>query len=254
MLTRLTRLEVDGFRSLHGVVLCPRKLEVVLDAGGTATRDLVALFTLLKELAEGRLQQHLSPQDVLNGECVRLTVEVDSNPYWLELRRCPDGLWRVAREEFFFWQGLGVLFIDPEKDPPREEATLSTRVDPALEPTPPAGEDDSDKEGRYLGTVISGCLWTLRQFLRGFRVQPAGAFDPAAAGSFLFLEDPGLELAAESLGVRVQSAREASAHSQVLLCTPSTFLADAFAREEVIRADTSEGVSRFLPLVPRQDG
>ncbi len=250
MLTRLTQLEVEGFRSLSGVLLSWRKLAVILDAGGTATRELVALFTLLKELAEGRLQQHLSRQEVLDGEFVRLTVEVDDSPYKVELRCFPDGRWRIVREEYDYWQGLDLLLIDPERHPPREESVLSAQEAPVLDSTPPVGEDSVDAEGRFLGEAMSGCLWSVRQFLRGFRIQPAGAFEAAAPGSFLFLEEPGLDLPAEELEARVQSARAASAHSQVLLCTPSVSLADAFAREEVIRVDTAEGVSRFVPLVP----
>jgi hypothetical protein len=250
MLTRLTRLEVDGFRSLRGVVLCPRPLEVVLDAEGTATRDFVALFEMLRELAEGRLQQHLSRNGVSTRDSVRVELGVHFDRYGVELQCSADGIWRISREELALQAGVSWCLTDPAKDAPREESMFPTYAARKPEPTTPGSSGDA--EGEWLGFVVSEALWTVRQFLRGFRVQPAEDFTEAD-DSFLFLEEPSPDLPANALWDRVQSARAASSRFQVLLCTPSVTLADTFDREDVVRVETSEGVARFLPLVPRSD-
>ncbi|MCY1020840.1 hypothetical protein [Pyxidicoccus sp. MSG2] len=250
MLTRLTRLEVDGFRSLRDVVLCPRALEVVLDAEGTATRDLVALFELLRELAEGRLQQHLSRNRVSTRGSVRVELGVHFDQYGVELQCSADGIWRITREELHLLAGVSWCLTDPAKDAPREESMFPTYA--ARKPEPRAPGSSGDEEGEWLGFVVSETLWNVRQFLRGFRVQSAEDFTEAE-GSFLFLEEPSPDLPANALWDRARSARAASSRFQVLLCTPSVTLADTFDREDVVRAETSEAVSCFQPLVPRRD-
>ncbi|WP_164010183.1 hypothetical protein [Pyxidicoccus trucidator] len=256
MLTRLTRLEVEGFRSLRDVVLCPRPLEVFLDARGTATRDLAALFTLLRELAEGRLQQHLARPGVLDGlgarGLMRLGLGVDFNMYRVELRHLPEGVWRLTKEELDLHAGASMSLIDPSTDAPHEESMLPIYAAREPESTPDSCGGTDDAEARFLGFVVSNALWHVRQFLRGFRVQPAGDFT-TTGDTVLLLEEPDLDLPANALWDRVQSARTASSRSQVLLCTPSVTLADAFDLEEVERVDTADGVSRFQPLVPRQE-
>ncbi|MFP2928688.1 hypothetical protein ACLESO_26530 [Pyxidicoccus sp. 3LG] len=256
MLTRLTRLEVEGFASLHDVALSPRPLEVFLDARGTATRDLVALFTLLRELAEGRLQHHLTRSGVLDGpgvqERVRLGLGVHGDLYRLELQRLPEGVWRLAREELDLAAGASTCLIDPATDAPREESVLPSLAAQAPEHAPASSDSDYDAEARFLGFVLVETLWNVRQFLRGFRVQSAESFD-TREGTFLFLEESDSELPANVLWDRCQSLRAASSRSQVLLCTPSVPLADAFDAQEVHRVDTADGVSRFQPLVPRRD-
>lgn len=256
MLTRLTRIEVDGFRSLHDVVLRPRPLEVFLDPRGTATQDLVAVFTLLREVAEGRLQQHLARSRVLDGprapEVVRLELGVHYDLYRLELRCSPDGMWRIASEELALQAGVSMYLTEPAKDAPREESLLPTYAAQAPGDAPRTSGSSADGEAEYLGFVMSHALWTVRQFLRGFRVQPAESFD-LAEGTFLFLEEPDLDLPANAAWDRARHARAAASQSSVLLCTPSATLADAFDPKEVHRVDTADGISRFQPLVPRQD-
>ncbi|RKH60148.1 hypothetical protein [Corallococcus llansteffanensis] len=250
MFLRLTRIEVAGFRSLRDVVLRPQPLEVLLDPDGTATRDLIRLFTLLRALAEGRLQEHLT--DVADGP-VTCVLGVQGDDYRVELRRFPDGRWRITREELDLVAGLGIPFIDPSHDAPRDEARLST-FPPALPehvPGPVTGEAE------WLGQIADGAARRMNRFLRGFRVQPAGAFT-VDEESLLFLQEPGTEpegdLPANALWDRVQSARAASSRVPVLLCTPSVALADAFDLQDVQRVETtSDGASSFRPLGARKE-
>ncbi|RKH12491.1 hypothetical protein D7X74_23580 [Corallococcus sp. CA047B] len=256
MRTRFTRLEVDGFRSLRGVVLHPEPLEVLLDADGTATRDLIAFFTLLRELAHGRLQQHLSQPGVTDGlrSPVKLSLAVDWNTYRVEFQRFPDGVWRLVEEELDLLAGVSVELIAPgQKQPPSEEAQLRTYADlpPATEPE--VRGTDAEEEDRMVGGIVQWGMTMMARLLRGFRVQPAGAFEQDE-DSFLVLEEPDVDLPANAFWDRVQSARAASLRVPVLLFTPSVALADAFDLQDVQRVETTaDGTTSFRPLQARKE-
>ncbi|RKH65661.1 hypothetical protein [Corallococcus aberystwythensis] len=228
MFIGLTRIEVTGFRSLRDFVLRPRRLTVLVDPEGTATRDLAAFFTLLRELAHGQLQR-TQVLDAVEGP-VSLALGVQDDNYTVELRRFPDGRWRVVREELDLSAGIGVPFVEPGS--PRDEAFLST-----FPPGPTVRMGDS--EAAWLGEIIDGASRTMNGFLRGFRVQPAEGFD--ADVPFLFLEERDVDLPSNAVWDRVQSARAASSRVPVLLCTASVALADAFDLEDVVRMETSDG-------------
>ncbi|NOK35511.1 hypothetical protein HMI49_20105 [Corallococcus exercitus] len=224
MSIRLTSIEATGFRSLRDVVPRPRGLTVLVDPQGTATRDLVAFFTLLRDLAHGELQQS-QVLDAVDGP-VTLALGVHDDTYTVELRRFPDGRWRVVREELDLLAGMSIPFVEPGSDDPRDEAFLST-FPPG--PTVRLGDD----EAAWLGEIADHASRGMNAFLRGFRVQPAEGFD--ADVPFLFLEERDLDLPAHAVWDRVQSARAASSRVPVLLCTPSVALADAFDVEDVLR-------------------
>ena len=232
MVLRLTRIEVAGFLSLRDVVLRPRPLEVLLDPEGTATHDLIRLFTLLRALAEGRLQEHLAG---VAGEQVTCVLGVQDDDYRVELRCFPDGRWRITREDLELAAGLGIPFVEPSDNAPQDEARLSS-FPPALSEHPPAPVAN---EAEWLGQIADGAARRMNRFLRGFRVQSAGDFT-VDEESFLFLQEPGTEpdvdLPANAIWDRVQAARAASSRVPVLLCTPSVALADAFDIEDVLRA------------------
>ncbi|MCY1040696.1 hypothetical protein OV208_05120 [Corallococcus sp. bb12-1] len=256
MRTRFTRIEADGFRSLRGVVLHPEPLEVLLDAEGTATRDLIALFTLLRELAHGRLQQHLSQPGVTDGlrSPVKLSLAVDWNTYRVELQRFPDGVWRLVEETLDLLAGVAAELIAPgQKQPPAEEALLPSYADlpPAKEPE--ARGTDEEEEGRMVGGIVQWGMTMIAGLLRGFRVQPAGAFDLDEA-TFLVLEEHDVDLPANAVWDRVQSARAASLRVPVLLFTRSVALADAFDLQDVQRLETTaDGATSFRPLQARKE-
>ncbi|MCY1036756.1 hypothetical protein OV207_35295 [Corallococcus sp. BB11-1] len=256
MRTRFTCLEMDGLRSLRGVVLHPEPLEVLLDAEGTATRDVIAAFTLLRELAHGRLQQHLSRPGVTDGlrSPVRLSLSVDWNTYRVELQRFPDGVWRLVEETLDLLAGVAAEFIAPgQEPPPAEEALLASYADLPPEEEPRAPGTGAEEEARMLGDLVHGAMRSMAALLRGFRVQPAGAFD-VDAESFLVLEEPDVDLPANAVWDRVQSARAASLRIPVLLFTPSVALADAFDLQDVQRVETpADGASSFRPLLARKE-
>ena len=244
MFLRLTRIEVAGFRSLRDVVLRPRSLEVLLDPEGTATRDLIRLFTLLHALAEGRLQEHLTG---VADERVTCVLGVQDDDYRVELRCFPDGRWRITREELELAAGLGIPFVEPSDNAPQGEARLST-FPPALSAYPPVAN-----EAEWLGQIADGAARQMNRFLRGFRVQSAGDFT-VDEESFLFLEEADVGLPANAIWDRVQAARAASSRVPVLLCTPSVALADAFDLQDVQRVETaSDGASSFRPLGARKE-
>ncbi|RKG98284.1 hypothetical protein [Corallococcus carmarthensis] len=242
MYIRLTRIEATGFRSLRDVVLRPRRLTVLVDPEGTATRDLVAFFTLLRELAHGQLQQ-TRVLDAVDSP-VKLMLGVHDDDYTVELRRFPDGRWRIVHEELELLAGMSLPFVEPGSGAPCDEACIST-FPPG--PTLRMGDD----EAAWLGEVADRTSRDMNGFLRGFRVQPAESFD--AEVPFLFLEEPDVDLPANAVWDRVQSARAASSRVPVLLCTPSVALADAFDLEDVLRVETSGGTSSFRPLVDRKE-
>ncbi|NRD45118.1 hypothetical protein [Corallococcus exiguus] len=227
MSNRFTRIQAEGLRSLRGIVPRPR-LTVLVDPEGSATRDLVAFFTLLRELAHGQLQQ-TQVLDAVDGP-VTLVLGVDDDDYSVTLRRFPDGRWRVVHEELSLLAGISIPFVEPGS--PRDEAVLSTFP---LGPTPSLG----DGEEAWLGEIADRASRAMNGFLRGFRVQPAESFD--ADVPFLFLEERDVDLPAIAVWDRVQAARAASSRVPVLLCTPSVALADAFDLEDVLRWETSGG-------------
>ncbi|NBD09681.1 AAA family ATPase [Corallococcus silvisoli] len=247
MLLRLTRIEAAGFRSLREVELRPRPLQVVLDPRGEATRDLVAFFTLLRELAHGRLQQHLSQPAVMDGlrGPVKLGLGVHHDDYQVELRHLPEG-WRIFREELHLLAGMSLPFVEPPSHPPCEEARLSTF------PPGPTPSSEGGGEAEWLGEVADRVSRDTNGFLRGFRAQPASGFDVEGV-SFLVLEEPDEALPGNAVWDRSQSARAASSRVPVLLCTPSVALADAFDPEDVLRVSTSDGTSSFRPLLDRKE-
>ncbi|MBN8230399.1 hypothetical protein JYK02_23080 [Corallococcus macrosporus] len=222
MSLRFTRIEATGFRSLRDVVPRRRGLTVLLDEEGLATRDLVVFFTLLRDLAHGQLQQS-RVLDAVEGP-VSLALGVQDDTYTVELRRFPDGRWRVVREDLDLSAGIGVPFVEPGAF--RDEAFLST-----FPPGPTVRMGDS--EAAWLGELIDRASRTMNGFLRGFRVQPAEGFD--ADAPFLFLEERDTDLPSNAVWNRVQSARAASSRVPVLLCTASVALADAFDVEDVLR-------------------
>ncbi|MBZ4375964.1 hypothetical protein [Corallococcus sp. AS-1-6] len=222
MSNRITRIQAEGLRSLRDLVPKPR-LTVLLDPEGEATRDLVTLFTLLRDLAHGRLQQS-QVLDAVDGP-VTLVLGVDDYDYTVALHRFPDGRWRVVQEELSLRAGLSIPFVEP--DAPRDEAFLST-----FPPGPTVSLGDG--EAAWLGEIADSASRAMNGFLRGFRVQPAESFD--ANVPFLFLEERDVDLPANAVWDRGQSARAASSRIPVLLCTPSLALADAFDLEDVLRA------------------
>ena len=224
MSNRLTRIQAEGLRSLRDIVPRPR-LTVLLDIAGTATRDLVAFFTLLRELACGRLQQ-TQVLDAVDGP-VTLVLGMDDDDYTVTLRRFPDGRWRVVHEELALLVGLSLLFVEPGSGAPRDEAELST-----FPPGPAVSMGDG--EAAWMGEIADRASRAMNGLLRGFRVQPAESFD--ADVPFLFLEERDVDLPANAVWDRVQAARAASSRVPVLLCTPSVALADAFDIEDVLRA------------------
>ncbi|MBZ4334032.1 hypothetical protein [Corallococcus sp. AS-1-12] len=222
MSNRIARIQTEGLRSLRDFV--PRaRLTVLVDPEGSATRDLVVFFTLLRELAHGRLQQ-TQVLDAVDGP-VTLVLGVNGDDYSVTLRRFPDGRWRVVQEELSLRAGLSIPFVEP--DAPRDEAFLST-----FPPGPTVSLGDG--EAAWLGEIADSASRAMNGFLRGFRVQPAESFD--ANVPFLFLEERDVDLPANAVWDRVQSARAASSRIPVLLCTPSLALADAFDLEDVLRA------------------
>ncbi|WP_147448826.1 hypothetical protein [Corallococcus terminator] len=256
MRTRFTRIEADGFRSLRGVVLHPEPLEVLLDAEGTATRDLIALFTLLRELAHGRLQQHLSQPGVTDGlrSPVKLSLSVDWNIYRIELQRFPDGVWRLVEETLDLLAGVAAELIAPgQKQPPAEEALMPPYADLPPEKEPEARGTNEEEEDRMVGDIVQWGMRMMAGLLRGFRVQPAGGFDLDEA-TFLVLEEPDVDLPPNAVWDRVQSARAASLRVPVLLFTPSVALADAFDLQDVKRLETTaDGTTSFRPLQARKE-
>lgn len=243
MFLRLTRIEVAGFHSLRDVVLRPRPLEVLLDPDGAATRDLIRLFTLLRALAEGRLQEHLTGGADGQVTCV---LGVQGDDYRVELRRFQDGRWRITREDLDLAAGLGIPFVEPSDNAPQDEARLSS-FPPALSAYPPVAG-----EAEWLGQIADGAARRMNRFLRGFHVQPAGAFT-VDEESFLFLQEPDGDLPANAIWDRVQAARAASARVPVLLCTPSEALADAFDLQDVQRVETTSDGASFRPLGARKE-
>ncbi|MHA7634782.1 hypothetical protein [Corallococcus sp. M7] len=217
---RLTRIQAEGLPSLRDIV--PRPLTVLLDIEGSATRDLVVFFTLLRELAHGRLQQ-TQVLDAVDGP-VKLVLGVDDDDYTVTLRRFPDGRWHVVQEELSLLAGISIPFVEP--DAPRDEAFLST-----FPPGPTIRMGDG--EAAWLGEIADSASRAMNGFLRGFRVQPAESFD--ANVPFLLLEERDVDLPSNAVWDRVQSARAASSRVPVLLCTPSVALADAFDLEDVLR-------------------
>ncbi|RYZ37419.1 MAG: hypothetical protein EOO71_28125 [Myxococcaceae bacterium] len=256
MRTRFTRIEADGFRSLRGVVLHPEPLEVLVDPQGTATRDLIAFFTLLRELAHGRLQQHLSQPGVTDGlrSPVKLSLAVDWNTYRVELQCFPDGVWRLVEEHLDLLAGVSMeLITHGQKPRPSEEAVLPTYADlpPAKEPKTRGTVDE--EEGRMVGGVVQWGMTMMARMLRGFRVQPAESFD-LDEDSFLVLEEPDVDLPANAFWDRVESARAASLRVPVLLFTPSVALADAFDLQDVQHLETTaDGATSFRPLRARKE-
>lgn len=222
MSIRLTRIHAEGFRSLRDLVLRPRRLTVLEDPAGEATRELVTFFTLLRALAHGRLQQ-TQVLDALDGP-VTLVLGVDDDDYSVTLRRFPEGRWRVVQEELSLFAGISLPFVEPGS--PLDEAVLST-----FPPGPTVRMGDT--EAAWLGEIADSSSRAMNGVLRGFRVQPAESFD--ADVPFLFLEERDVELPANAVWDRVQSARAASSRVPVLLCTPSVTLADAFDTEDVLR-------------------
>lgn len=247
MVLRLTRIEVAGFHSLRDVVLHPRPLEVLLDPDGTATRDLIRLFTLLRALAEGRLQEHLA-LPWMADEQVTCVLGVQGDDYRVELRRFPDGRWRITREDLELAAGLGIPFVEPSDNAPQDEARLSS-FPPALAASPPGPVAN---EAEWLGQIADGAARRMNRFLRGFRIQSAGDFT-VDEESFLFLQEPDVDLPANAIWDRVQAARAASSRVPVLLCTPSVALADAFDLQDVQRVETSSDGASFRPLGARKE-
>ncbi|AFE07777.1 hypothetical protein COCOR_07853 [Corallococcus coralloides DSM 2259] len=221
MSNRLTRIQAEGLRSLRDFVPRPR-LTVLVDPEGSAMRDLVTFFALLRELAFGRLQQ-TQLLDAVDGP-VTLVLGVDDDDYSVTLRRFPDGRWRVVQEELSLLAGISIPFVEPGSS--REEAVLST-----FPPGPTVRMGDT--EAAWLGEIADSASRAMNGFLRGFRVQPAESFD--ANVPFLFLEERDVDLPSNAVWDRVQAARAASSRVPVLLCTPSVALADAFDLEDVLR-------------------
>jgi hypothetical protein len=239
MRTRLTRIAVSGFRSLREVELKPRPLQVVLDAHGGATRDLIAVFTLLRELARGQLQRSRGLDGVAGP--VTLVLGTNDDDYTVTLRHGPDGIWRVTDEELMLLAGLGLPFVESSTHAPRDEAVLSTFPP---EPLPDTGLPKD--EASWLGAVGEQAARSLNRFLRGFRVQSAASFDVDVP--LLFLEEPDdVDLPSNAAWNRGQAVRAAAARVPVLLCTPSAALADVFDMEDVLLAETSDGTTSFRP-------
>lgn len=249
MRMKLTRFQVSGFRSLRDVDLSPSNLSVFLDAEGTATRDFAALLLLLRELAEGRLQRHLRESGVLAGPRAPgpVRVEMVSFPgdiYGVELRPQSDGSWRVAWELLDVHLGVSALLVDPDTDAPREESALPTlaQEDPGPPTTPPA-DSPYDGETWMVGHVVSTVMWSVRQTLRGFQVQPA--METPETASLLFLEEPSEDLPPNALWEYSRRARDAALQSQVMFFTRCESLVEEFDPRDVIHADTRDGASRF---------
>ena len=221
MSIRLTRIQAEGLRALRDITLRPR-LTVLVDPEGSTTRDLVTFFTLLRELAHGRLQQ-TQVLDAVDGP-VRLVLGVDGDDYAVTLRRFPEGRWRVVQEELSLLAGISLPFVEP--DAPRDEAVLST-----FPPGPTIRMGDT--EAAWLGEISDRASRDMNAFLRGFLVQPAGSFD--ADVPFLLLEERDVDLPSNAVWDRGQAARAASSRVPVLLCTASVELADAFDLEDVLR-------------------
>lgn len=56
----LTRLALQGFRSIAGMDLALNPLNVLIGANGAGKSNLIAFFNLLNEMMAGRLQQHIA--------------------------------------------------------------------------------------------------------------------------------------------------------------------------------------------------
>ncbi|AGC44996.1 hypothetical protein MYSTI_03690 [Myxococcus stipitatus DSM 14675] len=242
MPTELTRLRVSRFHSLRDVDLSLQGLSVLEDAKGTATKDLASLLALLKALAEGGLQRHLSETQVLGPahgrEAVRVELTFQDNQYGIELRPRPDGAWWVASESVDLLVGLSCQLLDPDRDSPRAEAALSLY---SLEvPEPVAPRAPSDSEGDFLGHVLHGAMAWMRRVLMGIRIEPELSCAPAM---LFFFEEADRDLPPNAIWERAQGIRATSSLHQVLLCTASAALAEAFDVRDVLRVDTRDGAS-----------
>ncbi|MCK8501640.1 hypothetical protein [Myxococcus fulvus] len=246
MPTDLTRLRVSGFRSLREVELRPGAICVLVDTEGTATRDFVHLFELLRALAEGQLQRHLreaggSPA-APGGESIRLQLGLRTDDYGVELRRTGTDTWRVCWELADLLVGLSALLVDPDLDAPREESSLAELAPQEPSRDPPAGTSTDDLERWYVGNVLESVLWEMRCFLRGVRVEGR---TPQDVGTLVLFQAPDADPPPAAIWDTVQRVRETSRHAQVLLCTASESLAEAFDPREVLRVTTHDGSSRL---------
>ncbi|QSQ16013.1 hypothetical protein [Myxococcus landrumensis] len=244
MPTELTRLRVSCFHSLRDVDLSLKGLSVLADVQGTATKDLASLLALLKALAEGGLQRHLQATRVLGPshgqEAVRLELTFQDNQYGIELRPRTDGTWWVASESVDLLVGMSCVLLDPDRDEPRAEATLSLY---SLEvPEPVASKDPSDSEGPVLGQILHGAMAWMRRVLMGIRIEPELSCAPAM---LFFFEETNRDLPPNAVWERAQGIRATASLHQVLLCTASAALVEAFDVRDVLHVDTNHGASNI---------
>ncbi|WP_342381601.1 hypothetical protein NVS55_18435 [Myxococcus stipitatus] len=234
MPTELTRLRVSCFHSLRDVDLSLQGLTVLEDPQGTATKDLASLLALLKALAEGGLQRHLRETQVLGPahgcEAVRVELSFQDNQYSVELRPRPEGDWWVASESVDLLVGLSCQLLDPDRDAPRAEAALSLYSLEVPEPVAPRAPDDSEAE--VLGHVLYRAMAWMRGVLMGIRIEPELSCAPAM---LYFFEEADRDLPPNAIWERVQGIRATASLHQVLLCTASASLAEAFDVRTVLR-------------------
>lgn len=244
MPTELTRLRVSCFHSLRDVDLSLKGTSVLEDLQGTASKDLAALLALLKALAEGGLQRHLRETQVLGAPhgqepvCIELTFR--DNLYGVELQPHPEGSWCVASESVDLLVGLSSLLVDPDQDSPRAEAMLSEYPLEVPERVTSPDSDQDDAEGESLAQVLYGAMAWMRSVLLGIRGETELSRAPV---TLCFIEESDRDLPANAVWERAEGVRATAGQCQVLLCTASPSLAEAFDVRDVLHVETKDGAS-----------
>ncbi len=105
--TRLVRVHISGFKSIRHATLELRPLNLLIGANGAGKSNLVAAFTLLNQIVEGRLQSWVTKVGGANTllhngpkhtEQIRLRLEFSENEYEAWLERTQDETLFFAKE------------------------------------------------------------------------------------------------------------------------------------------------------------
>lgn len=100
--------------------------------------------------------------------------------------------------------------------------------------------DQDDAEGESLAQVLYGAMAWMRSVLLGIRGETELSRAPV---TLCFIEESDRDLPANAVWERAEGVRATAGQCQVLLCTASPSLAEAFDVRDVLHVETKDGAS-----------
>jgi predicted ATPase len=115
----LSRLQIEGFKSIQKLDLEMRPINILIGANGAGKSNLISLFTFLRNLSEGKLQNYVEKNGFANAffyfgskqtPSIKIGVDVGDNGYHVEFEHGVFDDTLVFKTEYCTFVGSSKLY------------------------------------------------------------------------------------------------------------------------------------------------